>query len=84
MTSAEHDRMTERVRACEQLAPTRAERHNGPYPNRTSEPKPCTAGCVRGMVTDLNGAQWKCSHCGGSGREPLVPPRVIPGTPRSA
>ena len=49
-------------------------RHDAPAP----KPKPCPH-CVNGIVTDLNGAQWKCSFCGG-----VPTPRTIPGTDRMA
>ncbi|HTE62789.1 MAG TPA: hypothetical protein VK631_20710 [Solirubrobacteraceae bacterium] len=49
-------------------------RHAAPAP----KPKPGPH-CVNGIVTDLNGAQWKCSFCGG-----VPTPRTIPGTNRTA
>jgi hypothetical protein len=52
---------------------------------RRGEPTPCPH-CTRGTRIGPNGEAWKCHHCGGTGREPIAPPRarVIPGTDRMA
>ena len=47
-------------------------------PREEPAPKPC-GHCVNGIVTDLNGAQWKCSFCGG-----VPTPRQIPNSRRAA
>ena len=47
-------------------------------PREEPAPKPCPH-CVNGIVTDLNGAQWKCGFCGG-----VPTPRLVPGTDRMA
>ena len=51
--------------------------------SRPDGPTPCPH-CTRGTTTGPNGEVWRCHFCGGSGVTPVQPPRIVPGTTRTA
>ena len=65
---------------------TRVHASGGELPGQdgcSPAPTPCPH-CTRGTTTGPNGEVWRCYFCGGTGYEPLTPPRLIPGTDRTA